>query len=942
MRSFLCFSCAFCVVFFCTRYTRGSNLGVPPIHSFAKNSYNAGTQNWDIKQDSRGRLLFANNEGLLIFNGSSWSLFRLPNGTIMRSLELDQERIFVGGQGELGFFAPDEFGRLHYNDLTTKFEGAMPSFADVWDIEIADSKVFFRTSNHVFVLQNDAIRIVHRGGNLFLGKCREAVFLQNRSGKLFQWVNSGFQPYSKGKFPGDIRSLLPLDSGAIMAFTRLHGVFAIDNLSIQSVETQSHNRLVSSRVYDARKLKSGKYAVGTTLEGLLLLDDSLEVIAKYGKGQGLRNNNVLCIEEDVSNNIWIGLDNGISMIEIASPYRNVVPSKELEGAAYAGRLHKQKLYLGTSNALYCQSEYAHSEDQFSAIKGTIGQVWGLNEVGGQLWLGHHEGAFIVEEGKANKISDYSTWRFLELSDTAVLAGEYEGLSIYYRNPQGWKREKILPEFKESCRILRKAADGSIWMSHPYKGLFRFELSEPRSWNFYGKERGLPSNLNNQLLQIEDQVLVGTPKGVFSYNSEQDNFEPASDYFKFLPKNERISNLVQRDSTHFYFVSESKAGKLVHENGAWKTTILEGLKPQLVGGFEFIHCLSDSLTLFGVENGFLLYDDFANTASSTRFEPLISRFALKLPKDSLLCGSFGESTDLSIGLKTEQNSLSFELAYPSMDKSIRFQSRLVGLEEDWGIADHSPLRIFNHLAPGNYDFQARVLFADSSVSETVSQSFEIAAPWYSNKLARLLYLILGFLMLIWLIRKQKQRFEQEKQELLLSHQSEVLAQSDQMAKTQREIDKLKRERLEVEVEHKNRELASATLHLVQKNELIQKVQNKLSRLLKEDLSAEEKQNEVKQTLGLMSAAANSEEHWHQFSQHFDQVHSDFLRKLRMRYPVLTNNDLKLCAYLRLNLSTKEIATLINISIRGVEGSRYRLRKKLGLNKEQKLSEFLLQV
>ena len=76
-----------------------------------------------------------------------------------------------------------------------------------------------------------------------------------------------------------------------------------------------------------------------------------------------------------------------------------------------------------------------------------------------------------------------------------------------------------------------------------------------------------------------------------------------------------------------------------------------------------------------------------------------------------------------------------------------------------------------------------------------------------------------------------------------------------------------------------------------------------------------------------------------SERFDQVHSDFLKNLREQYPKLTNYDQKICAYLRMNLSTKEIATLMNISIRGVEGSRYRLRKKLEIPKEKNLVKFI---
>jgi DNA-binding CsgD family transcriptional regulator len=84
---------------------------------------------------------------------------------------------------------------------------------------------------------------------------------------------------------------------------------------------------------------------------------------------------------------------------------------------------------------------------------------------------------------------------------------------------------------------------------------------------------------------------------------------------------------------------------------------------------------------------------------------------------------------------------------------------------------------------------------------------------------------------------------------------------------------------------------------------------------------------------------NDSNWEKFAVHFDEVNNNFLKNLKLRFPKLTNNDLKVCAYLQLNLASKEISQLMNIGVRGVEISRYRLRKKLGLSTEQSLIDFL---
>ena len=83
----------------------------------------------------------------------------------------------------------------------------------------------------------------------------------------------------------------------------------------------------------------------------------------------------------------------------------------------------------------------------------------------------------------------------------------------------------------------------------------------------------------------------------------------------------------------------------------------------------------------------------------------------------------------------------------------------------------------------------------------------------------------------------------------------------------------------------------------------------------------------------------DEQWQQFKLHFDSVHKGFFERLLKNFPKLTPNELKLCAYLRMNLSTKEIAQMLNISTESVTTKRYRLRKKLGLEKDENLVGYI---
>jgi DNA-binding CsgD family transcriptional regulator len=154
-----------------------------------------------------------------------------------------------------------------------------------------------------------------------------------------------------------------------------------------------------------------------------------------------------------------------------------------------------------------------------------------------------------------------------------------------------------------------------------------------------------------------------------------------------------------------------------------------------------------------------------------------------------------------------------------------------------------------------------------------------------------------------------------------------------------ITEIQNEKLEVEIKYKNQELALTTMHLVQKAEILLSVQGALNQILDKTTNPAVKK-EIQQLLNLLNFDVKLDEDWEHFAYHFDQVHADFIKNLRHQFPQLSANDYRLSAYLRMNLSTKEIAPLMNISLRGVEGSRYRLRRKLNLPNDVNLIEFFI--
>lgn len=178
-----------------------------------------------------------------------------------------------------------------------------------------------------------------------------------------------------------------------------------------------------------------------------------------------------------------------------------------------------------------------------------------------------------------------------------------------------------------------------------------------------------------------------------------------------------------------------------------------------------------------------------------------------------------------------------------------------------------------------------------------------------------------------LQTQQHKFEEEQKKLKYIYQLEL-------EKNEKEIIKLQNEKLVNEIIYKSKELVDANIHLVERGDALMKVKEELQKLYKKSGD----NHDIKKTLHLLNDIEKNNDNWDQFATHFDEVNNDFLKKLKQKFPLLSKTDLKVSAYLQLNLSSKEIAQLLNISVRGVEISRYRLRKKLQLPTEQSLGDF----
>lgn len=953
------FFCLLLLVYTPTASAQSVNMGLPPVTHFAKTAYQAGTQSWDIGQDQRGFIFLANNEGLLCYNGNTWHCYPISNGTCVRSLAIDssQQRIYVGGQGELGFFSPDISGKLVYHSLNPVIPDAERGFGDVWDIVFFQGAYFFSTADRVFRIQENQCTVYRPLGYIqHLEAVGNRLLLNSSDTGMLFFNGQGFVPLCAGP-PGVVTAMLPWQGDTVLITTLKNGIFVLVGDRLTTWSTAADPFLKEKRIYTAALLGKDRIALGTTLGGLVVLQSNRRPEYWLRKGSGLQYNNILSVSPDRAGNLWLGLDNGIDYVEMNAPFYRISPDGDLEGAGYCARLSGGRLYLGTSNGLYGTAWQQYFNpfvvQPFQSVSGTTGQVWGLNEVSDAFLMGHHEGAFRIEGYTASPLNNRTgTWRYLQLNDTVLVAGQYDGLSLLTRHPGGaWQWRGKVAGMEESCRILAPENDSTMWMSHPYRGVFKIVFQRGfRQVNVqrYGQAEGLPSDLFNYVFFIGGRALVAGEHGLFRYDAGSNRFVSDTAFDEQLGKTKRTRLLQEDAAGNIWFVTGEETGVLwIRDEGLGKKIrrqVFPQLNGQIVGGFEHIYCLDMQNFFFGTEKGFMHLNTQRLSTDQEKFQVVINGVRIPQAADSVVYGGFRGQGIKEVVLPYQNNRIVISYAATVFGDSrrIQYNTRLEGLEREWSGWSSQMERDFSHLPAGTYRLLVKARSETGLESAVEYFSFRILPPWYASNWAFFFYLLLFAGLLTMLIRSQRKRFEREKAELTRSHQQKEALHLQRAEQTEQELIRVQNEKLEAEVQHKNEELALATMHLVQKGELIATIQEALERILQNVQQPAVQRQELQRLLRVLQVDTRTDQDWEQFAVHFDQVYRDFLQRLRERFSQLSPNDYRLCAYLRMNLNTKEIAHLMNISVRGVEGSRYRLRRKLNLPNDANLVDFLMSV
>ncbi len=937
------YSCSFLILFLSLTVWSQQR---PYIININRDIYKAANKNWSVAQDERGVMYFGNDIGLLESDGMGWQLHRIPNSPIIRAIAVSSyDTIFTGGFEELGRWDRDISGTLKYTSFKPLLKDKNLQNENVWKVWIDNTKVYFQSFSSIYIYDSDSetIKTINLpNGFLFLIKVRDEFWVQEIFGPLYTLKDDALHKVKGSEsFAGTtVRVILPYDKDKYLIGISSGELYLYDgsgfSLWNKTLSSQLNGKELNNGLYSAKR---NTYYLGTQLDGLYEVDHKGNIISHFSTVNSLQNNTILSLYEDNVNNVWVAMDRGLAYLSYTKGLSYYKANERDAGAVYDAVFWNNNLLLGTNQGVYYASIDKLNEQNFFShlklIEGTQGQVWTFSKVGNKLYCGHNNGLLEIKpDMRVTDVYNLNTgvFRIIEatIKDTGLL------LVVTYKNLVIIERATghVIGIKQINVPIINVEVDHleNIWVETVSHGIYKCRYDSDtrmlRYYTYYGYEvdEALPVKL--RLYKSGGRILFLGDDKFWVYDENTDNLIPNHHLNKCFENVTDLKRVVHIGYEQAWAVTSSCVYRFFYDG--YLAKILEAYKIDnsnlsLINAYENIAVLNDSLCMICLDAGFILHTSEEEVESNVKLPvPYIKSIQAGSKNDSGKYFAVDETPDISY----QNNDITIYFTVDNAFASgLSIQYKLTNVDDGWSEPVQSSSVSYDRLPKGVYNFDLRIIDGLGHHSEPVTFSFRILPPWYQTIWAYISYIFItiGVFYITWLMILRRYRN---------IHLRKIRARETQHLRTLNE-------KLVQEIEEKNAEIFTQTSFIIQKNELILKLKNIVDEFYSTNsyrllLPLYQKMN------ALLNSNMDAEEDWKMFLIKFEQKHRGFFKKLKMMHPQLTTNDLRLCACLKLNLETKDIASLMNLSVRAVENNRYRLRKKINLSSSQNLNEYFLQI
>jgi len=927
----------FVLIFYSSLILAESN---PPILTFDPVVYGADNQNWKIDQLPNGDMAFANGNGLLIYNGEQWNLYHSHLTKIIRSVRAVDNMIYSGSDMDFGFWNLLSDGSYKYTSLVEKLKYKIEPDEVIWNIIKLDEKIIFQSLEHLYYYypkSEEIKKIVIPNGVNKIFSINAVVYVQSFTWDIYKLTkDEDFELfYSGDELPAsEILGMFSTEEG-ILIFIKENGFYKYVDGKFVKWYVEDESILDLGDFFSAIKLFNGDYVLGSITRGVFVYSREGRLKLELNLVKGLNNNTVLSLFEDRSSNLWLGMDNGINKVNLNSPFTEYLDKSGILGTVYTSIVFNGYLYVGTNQGLFYKQKDEPGE--FQMVANSNGQVWSLFAKGSNLFCGHNLGTFIIEENRAKKLSGVlGTWKFENIpgKDDLLLQGNYDGLHLLKKQNATWNYESVFEGIDLSARQFVYNRE-KIYLFHLTKGLIRYKVNAPFNEfeDSFLIKKSIPNSVAD-ILKLGDQIIYGDQDGIYLLDQDEDKLKNLN-YSAEVFKNSKDYKLIEGAGKSFWMIKENKIMKLsLKDEDHLEIDLSLAMDPlffKCKNEYENLSYYAEDKILLGMTTGFFTMDLGKIDQSEKNIDVRLGKVELnsKNGEKKLL--------DLKGDIKLENTENNFTFYFNVMDHSkyqdVEYRYLLDGEMDDWSNWTYLNSKSFHKLKPGKYSFLLVARSGSRLSTEEIKYDFSIDYPWFKSIYAYISYLFLFFTFAMLVNNFYTRTYKRKNAKLLERNKREL-----QLMKLENEqkLMKVKNEQLSDEIKSKNKELAVTAMSLVKKNEFLIGTRD----ILRRGPKMEEKT--LLSVIKSINREIENEESWNMLKNAFENVDKNFIKAIKKMHPELTPSDLKLCTYLRLNMNSKEIATLLNISVRSMETKRYRLRKKLDLSHETNLVEYILSI
>jgi len=882
------------------------------------------SQNWEIDQDPVSRYIyFANSTGLIEYNGISTRTFTMPYRQGVRSVYVnDDGMIFTGSYEDFGIWEEDPPGELVYRSLA--MDADVSKNDEIWNIFELNHTVYFQSFTSVYAYNYNTVTTIRCPSNmLFFFRAGEKLIAQSLGSGLYWFDKSGFT-FIEGSevFAGlKVHAIIEFSFDEYWICTSNNGIFLFDRQSFTPLKNEISEYLKEETCNAGLAVNDTLIAFGTILKGVVFSDKAGKVITSYDYSNGLKNNTVLSLFKDADDRLWIGLDEGANFINVSSPVTHYENVNGKLGTIYTAIRDKDCLYLGTNHGLFAadirESNGYYGFANLRIIPNTQGQVWNLGQFDGHILCGHNEGTFLIEGDALRKISEITGgWSMKQYGDL-LLEGTYTGIVSFMKDAKGnWTFKNRIDGYTEPTRFIEVDYLGYVWAVHPLKGIYRLELNEKTDSIVNALYFSSVADTGRELTMssINNQVVFLTSDHIFAFDYDKKTFFQITSLEPGLGEYVSATQIIHYRNNSYWFILDDKIALFNISKELEAEKVLEFFHEyaDLPWREQQIVSLDSNTLLIPTRQAFSIYNIARLTNHDDTSTVVINRLVFS-GKDNTTTLLPRMMEDYRIPSK--ENNLTAYFANPSgFDMGGReYLYRIKELGENWHRTSSDNFSFLN-LKSGQYHLEVKEVFSKKATEVT----FAIRKPFLKSWWALFLYVLILSLLTWVIVKIWRQELGRHRQ--LIDYESG-------------------KHRLESELDYKGYELMLTLRYLIRKTDTLRALRDKLDSM--KDTPAKLPVKFVREMEQIIDHGLDAQtEEWQNVMKNLKLSQEGFFRKLKNKYPSLTPNDLRLCSYLRMNFTTKEIANLTNISSRAVEIGRYRLRSKLNLNHEVNLTEFLI--